>query len=441
MLPPIFTVRRRALGRLQNRPSALLGSAACARNCLRVAFILGATLAPSVTLAQPTLYAIGSGVGDISSNLYTVSNYGTSPVAVPIAETGLLIYDIAISPISGEVYCIGNNFYTLCRIDRTTGALTPVGPPTFRIMNALDFAPDGTLYGWGGPGTDSSLYTISTDTGLASRIGAVGFDSGGDLAIDCDGTLYGATSTQLIRINRATGAGTLVGPFGFSGAYGLAIDPVTNDLLVGRGTITGSPAFLYRASRTTGATTLIGTIAGASTFGMSGLAFDTQLVGVGFASSPSPGAQCPTGLATYSVTPTGTPPFSYEWQIEDPLDLGSWITLGKDPLALPSSGGGTAFASPINSPSVSIGVRGRLDVFHVRCIVTNGCGSVVTSPVTLTIIDCPADQNCDGFINSADFFEFLGAFFSSSIAADFNDDGEVNTQDFFDYVAAFFAGC
>jgi hypothetical protein len=52
---------------------------------------------------------------------------------------------------------------------------------------------------------------------------------------------------------------------------------------------------------------------------------------------------------------------------------------------------------------------------------------------------CAPDINCDGTLNSQDFFDFLGGFFASS--ADYNLDGTTNSQDFFDFLAAFFAGC
>ncbi len=56
-------------------------------------------------------------------------------------------------------------------------------------------------------------------------------------------------------------------------------------------------------------------------------------------------------------------------------------------------------------------------------------------------VDCPADFNADGLVNSGDYFDFLTAFFSGSPAADFNGDGATNSQDFFDFVAAFFSPC
>lgn len=54
---------------------------------------------------------------------------------------------------------------------------------------------------------------------------------------------------------------------------------------------------------------------------------------------------------------------------------------------------------------------------------------------------CPADFNHDGALNSADFFDFLVAFFAQSPTADFNADSRVDSQDFFDFLNAFFVGC
>ncbi|MBC7772135.1 MAG: hypothetical protein H7210_06555, partial [Pyrinomonadaceae bacterium] len=54
---------------------------------------------------------------------------------------------------------------------------------------------------------------------------------------------------------------------------------------------------------------------------------------------------------------------------------------------------------------------------------------------------CAGDFNRDGLANSADFFDFLTAFFVNEPSADVNGDELVNSQDFFDFLAAFFAGC
>ncbi len=72
----------------------------------------------------------------------------------------------------------------------------------------------------------------------------------------------------------------------------------------------------------------------------------------------------------------------------------------------------------------------NLGFFFDNFVVTNSCAGV-----------CPGDFNCDGAVNSQDFFDFLTAFFASAPSADFNHDAAINSQDFFDFLTAFFAGC
>lgn len=154
---------------------------------------------------------------------------------------------------------------------------------------------------------------------------------------------------------------------------------------------------------------------------------------------PEDAATCRGHNAPFSVVAAGAAPLSYQWQIQDPASPGLWFSLGNDPGPLPPPGGGAAYAFPIDSPDVSVGVLGRVGVFHVRCIVSNACGSATTDPAALTI--CAADFNCNGVVNSADFFDYLRAFFDADPAADINADGNVTSQDFFDYLGAFFSGC
>jgi len=68
-------------------------------------------------------------------------------------------------------------------------------------------------------------------------------------------------------------------------------------------------------------------------------------------------------------------------------------------------------------------------------------GSDVDFVQLIPVCACRSDFNCDGFVNSQDFFDFLAAFFAVQPAADFNHDTFINSQDFFDFLAAFFAGC
>jgi len=62
------------------------------------------------------------------------------------------------------------------------------------------------------------------------------------------------------------------------------------------------------------------------------------------------------------------------------------------------------------------------------------------TPIQIPIL-CPADYKEDGTVDSADFFDFLPAFFAGGPSGDFNHDGFTNSQDFFDFIAAFFTEC
>jgi hypothetical protein len=113
----------------------------------------------------------------------------------------------------------GNPTDSLVTIDVGTGAVTTIGNGLGGIQG-LDFAPNGTLYGWDvhGPG----LVTINPATGQETDVNpAVGGDASiQDIAFDSDGVLYGARQS-LFRINPATGETTVVGSGGFNDVRGL----------------------------------------------------------------------------------------------------------------------------------------------------------------------------------------------------------------------------
>src|SRR4051812_4434928 len=76
-------------------------------------------------VVMTTLYAVGSGVGDGSSNLYRISNFAAAPVAVNVGETHAVLTDLAINPRTGIGYAI--SFSTLYRINLSNGVLTTIG--------------------------------------------------------------------------------------------------------------------------------------------------------------------------------------------------------------------------------------------------------------------------------------------------------------------------
>ncbi len=126
----------------------------------------------------------------------------------------------------------------LATLNLDTGAATLVGSPLGQnlMIMGMSCSPDGILYAVGQ--TDSnhpdfnSLYTIDRSTGLASRVGPTGvYVSGGVfsgffMALDFapDGTLYGANTSALYTIDPATGLATKVIDFsGVTMVMGLAI--------------------------------------------------------------------------------------------------------------------------------------------------------------------------------------------------------------------------
>ncbi len=135
---------------------------------------------------------------------------------------------------------MGNSLAQLATLNLDTGAATlvgsPMGGPVLNIMG-MTCSPDGTLYAVGqSSSTDSdfnSLYTVDRKTGLASRVGSTGvFVATGAayhgfiMALDFapDGTLYGVNTKSLYTIDPSTGLAARVVDFqGVTTVMGLAI--------------------------------------------------------------------------------------------------------------------------------------------------------------------------------------------------------------------------
>ena len=162
---------------------------------------------------------------------------------------------------------------------------------------------------------------------------------------------------------------------------------------------------------------------------------------------PADQTVCASGVVSLSVGAAGTSP-SYQWQIQTVAPPNeTWVNLTTGAVALPC--GGTAQATSPTGASTNVtitpcsGSPGESQQFLFRCAISNGCGSVTSSNATITL--CPADFNCDGFVDFFDFSDFISCFEGSSCAAgenaDFNGDDFVDFFDFADFITAFEAGC
>lgn len=86
--------------------------------------------------------------------------------------------------------------------------------------------------------------------------------------------------------------------------------------------------------------------------------------------------------------------------------------------------------------------------FYMQWFVTDpgaAGGTARTRPLQVTILGsptaCRADFNHDSSVSSADFFQFLGAFFTQDPTADFDASGSITSNDFFQFLTAYFTGC
>lgn len=160
---------------------------------------------------------------------------------------------------------------------------------------------------------------------------------------------------------------------------------------------------------------------------------NVRIDGLWLTAQPVSAISCPVGSAIFAVGASGTNPIAYQWEVWSAGSM-AWTPLPNGPiLDIGMVTGATTSTLMINRTGNPFYPSGQ----SFRCIVSNPEGTVMTSEATLTV--CPANFNCDGFVNSQDFYDFLSPFFDGD--ADFNRDGITNSQDFFDFLAAFFIGC
>jgi hypothetical protein len=120
---------------------------------------------------------------------------------------------------AGPLLAVDTDNGNLYQVSTSNAALTLVGNTGVPFLADIQFAPNGTLYGF----TDSaaanpSLYKINPTTAAATLVGplGIGFVFEGGLAFAPNGTAYGSNAgdsghDQLFTINLTTGAATVIG--------------------------------------------------------------------------------------------------------------------------------------------------------------------------------------------------------------------------------------
>ena len=185
---------------------------------------VGSTLYGSFFSAGPPL---GEGDGPPLYSLVTIDQTDGSLTPIGPIEDYFPIRGLAYDEATATMYGIGVPLSqppppqagepdgisdVLFTIDLTTAATTEVGPTGF-FLGALEFGPDGTLYG----GTDGA----GGQAARSSFAGAAGWESE-DAREPGEGNGGGAL---LVTVDPATGAGTAVGPTGFPAVSGLSFVP------------------------------------------------------------------------------------------------------------------------------------------------------------------------------------------------------------------------
>ena len=168
--------------------------------------------APRNAAANGVLYG-ALGADTSSSDLYRIDR--NTGAATPIGPIGDAVSGLAF--VNGTLYGVttGNSAahkHKLISIDTSTGAGTVIGSTCNNIGDLASRG--GVLYGWCEDGDD--LYTINTATGTATLVGESDTNSSGDaMSFDAKGRLYAAfrqvgDDGQVYRINPSTGTTTAI---------------------------------------------------------------------------------------------------------------------------------------------------------------------------------------------------------------------------------------
>lgn len=169
-----------------------------------------------------------------------------------------------------------------------------------------------------------------------------------------------------------------------------------------------------------------------------------------FQLQPRDAEACAGGEASFAVSTVDTSPYSdgtlYDWQMF--TTRGGWRSLGVTPITVLCPGGGEGSASLSETGGASVRVRvygcASSSQYLIRCVISNACGSMSSNFVRLSA--CPADLNCDGFVDDTDFVYFTLQYdvyvcddpaMPLSCYADLNSDGVVDEYDFVLFAGAY----
>ncbi len=169
-------------------------------------------------------------------------------------------------------YAVNTTTNEFIRINKTTGAITVVGPcvptqnPPSEVFSGMAIDPNsGIVYLSSTDITTSWLYTVNTTTGAPTLVGILtNAPAMIAIAINNSGQMYGyeIIGDVMLIVDKSNGVGTVLGPIGFDAnfAQGLDFDPITGTLYLSAFNNSTFQAELRTGNTTTGATTLVGVL-------------------------------------------------------------------------------------------------------------------------------------------------------------------------------------
>lgn len=161
------------------------------------------------------------GAGDELITIDPNTGAGTSIATLDFGSIDPALRGLAFRPSDGVLFAVNNTGNDeLFTIDIGTGVGTLIADQGTTGLQGIDFASDGTLYGWD---NFLGLVTVDTTTGLLTDVNPT---VGATAAIQSvvfgpDGTLYGARNA-LYTIDVGTGVTTIVGSGGYADVRGIA---------------------------------------------------------------------------------------------------------------------------------------------------------------------------------------------------------------------------
>lgn len=174
-------------------------------------------------------------------------------------DPGASFYGLDYDPSGTTLYGIQTLTATVPSfgtINPTTGAFTLIAPVTGIVSGdtpsglTIDPVTGAAFITSGGAAGTGALYSFNLATGVATLIGPHGVGATGimiDIAINCDGNMYGHDigTDSLYSINRTTGAATLIGPHGLLANFAQGMDFDNNDGTLYANIYTGGGTYTY----------------------------------------------------------------------------------------------------------------------------------------------------------------------------------------------------